>query len=51
MSKSKKNTIDPQNIIKIMGLMLQDCLFCQIAHQKDVQWSEEGYVIKFLQKL
>ena len=34
MSKSKKNTIDPEKIIKFMELMLLDYLFYQIALQK-----------------
>jgi valyl-tRNA synthetase len=34
MSKSKKNTIDPENIIQIMVLMQQDYLFYQIVHLK-----------------
>ena len=34
MSKSKKNTIDPENIIKIMEQILQDYLFYLIVHQK-----------------
>ena len=34
MSKSKKNTIDPEKIIKIMVQTLLDYLFYQIVHQK-----------------
>ena len=34
MSKSKKNTIDPENIIKIMEQILLDYLFYQIVLQK-----------------
>ena len=54
MSKSKKNTIDPEKIIKNYGadsvrlFMLSDS-----PPEKDVQWSEQGMVAsyKFMQKL
>ena len=54
MSKSKKNTIDPESIIENYGadavrlFMLSDS-----PPEKDVQWSEQGMVAshKFLQKL
>tara|TARA_B110001469_G_C9534405_1_gene265556 strand:- start:12 stop:908 length:897 start_codon:yes stop_codon:yes gene_type:complete len=54
MSKSKKNTIDPENIIKNYGadsvrlFMLSDS-----PPEKDVQWSEQGMMasFKFVQKL
>ncbi len=54
MSKSKKNTIDPENIINNYGadsvrlFMLSDS-----PPEKDVQWSEEGIAAsnKFIQKL
>ena len=53
MSKSKKNTIDPEKIIKNYGadavrlLILPDS-----PPEKDVQWSEQGMVAsyKFIQK-
>ena len=53
MSKSKKNTIDPEVMIKNMGQILSDGLFYQIAHGKDIQWSDAGVVSshKFLQKI
>ncbi len=54
MSKSKKNTIDPQQIIENYGadsvrlFMLSDS-----PPEKDVQWSDQGMVAcyKFIQKL
>ena len=54
MSKSKKNVIDPENIMNSYGadsvrlFMLSDS-----PPEKDVQWSEQGMVAsyKFLQKL
>jgi len=54
MSKSKKNTIDPEHIIENYGadsvrlFMLSDS-----PPEKDVQWSEQGIVAcyKFIQKL
>ena len=54
MSKSKKNTIDPEKIIENYGadavrlFMLSDS-----PPEKDVQWSEQGMVssFKFVQKL
>jgi len=54
MSKSKKNTIDPEDIINNFGadavrlFMLSDS-----PPEKDVQWSEQGMVAsyKFMQKL
>ena len=54
MSKSKKNTIDPEQIIENYGadsvrlFMLSDS-----PPEKDVQWSEQGMVAcyKFIQKL
>ena len=53
MSKSKKNVIDPEFIIKIMVQTLFVFLFCLIATGKDVQWSDQGMVSlhKFIQKL
>jgi len=54
MSKSKKNTIDPEQIIENYGadsvrlFMLSDS-----PPEKDVQWSEQGIIAcyKFIQKL
>ena len=54
MSKSKKNTIDPEEIIKNYGadsvrlFMLSDS-----PPEKDVQWSDQGMIAcyKFIQKL
>ena len=54
MSKSKKNTIDPEEIIENYGadavrlFMLSDS-----PPEKDVQWTEQGIVAcyKFIQKL
>ena len=54
MSKSKKNTIDPEEMINIYGadsvrwFMLSDS-----PPEKDVQWSQEGVsaAYKFIQKL
>ena len=54
MSKSKKNTIDPQNIIKNYGAdAARLFILSDSPPEKDVQWSEEGIVssFKFLQKL
>ena len=54
MSKSKKNTIDPENIMKIMEQMLQDYLFYQIVHQKKMfNGQRKGLIssFKFIQKL
>ena len=54
MSKSKKNTIDPEENIKTLW-----CRCCQIfilsdsPPEKDVQWSDQGMqaAYKFVQKL
>ncbi len=54
MSKSKKNTIDPENIIKNYGAdAARLFILSDSPPEKDVQWSEEGIVssYKFLQKL
>jgi len=54
MSKSKKNTIDPERIIKDYGA---DAVILFILSdsppEKDVQWSDEGIKssYKFIQKL
>ena len=54
MSKSKKNTIDPENIISIYGAdAARLFILSDSPPEKDVQWSEEGISssFKFVQKL
>ena len=54
MSKSKKNTIDPENIIEIYGAdAARLFILSDSPPEKDVQWSEEGISssFKFVQKL
>ena len=54
MSKSKKNTIDPEDIIKNYGAdSVRLFILSDSPPEKDVQWSEQGMVAsyKFLQKL
>ena len=54
MSKSKKNTIDPEEIIKNYGAdSARLFILSDSPPEKDVQWSEEGIVssFKFIQKL
>ncbi len=54
MSKSKKNTIDPENIISNYGAdAARLFILSDSPPEKDVQWSEEGIVssYKFIQKL
>ena len=54
MSKSKKNTIDPENIINSYGAdAARLFILSDSPPEKDVQWSEEGIVsaYKFVQKL
>ena len=54
MSKSKKNTIDPENIIAIYGAdAARLFILSDSPPEKDVQWSEEGISssFKFVQKL
>ena len=54
MSKSKKNTIDPEEIIKNYGAdSVRLFILSDSPPEKDVQWSEEGIssAYKFLQKL
>ena len=54
MSKSKKNTIDPENIIKSYGAdAARLFILSDSPPEKDVQWSEEGIIssYKFIQKL
>ena len=53
MSKSKKNTIDPQNIINNFGAdAVRFFILSDSPPEKDVQWSEQGMIssYKFLQK-
>ena len=54
MSKSKKNTIDPEKIISNYGAdAARLFILSDSPPEKDVQWSEEGIVssFKFIQKL
>ena len=54
MSKSKKNTIDPENIISNFGAdSARLFILSDSPPEKDVQWSEEGIIssFKFIQKL
>ena len=54
MSKSKKNTIDPENIINDYGAdSVRLFILSDSPPEKDVQWSEEGMSasFKFIQKL
>ena len=54
MSKSKKNTIDPESIINNYGAdAVRLFILSDSPPEKDVQWSEEGIVAshKFIQKL
>jgi leucyl-tRNA synthetase len=54
MSKSKKNTIDPENIIKNYGAdSVRLFILSDSPPEKDVQWSDQGMIasFKFIQKL
>jgi len=54
MSKSKKNTIDPEKIINNYGAdAARLFILSDSPPEKDIQWSEEGIVssYKFIQKL
>ena len=54
MSKSKKNTIDPQNMIGKYGAdSVRFFILADSPPEKDIQWSEEGMIssYKFIQKL
>ncbi len=54
MSKSKKNTIDPENIISSYGAdAARLFILSDSPPEKDVQWSDEGInsSFKFIQKL
>ena len=53
MSKSKKNTIDPQNIINQYGAdAVRFFILADSPPERDIQWSEEGMMSahKFVQK-
>ena len=53
MSKSKKNTVDPQKIIKDYGAdAVRLFILSDSPPEKDVQWSEQGMIAsyKFIQK-
>ena len=54
MSKSKKNTIDPEEIINNYGSdSVRLFIVSDSPPEKDIQWSEEGIngCYKFVQKL
>ncbi len=54
MSKSKKNVIDPENIIEIYGAdAVRLFILSDSPPEKDVQWSDQGMLssFKFIQKL
>ncbi len=54
MSKSKKNVIDPENIIRDYGAdSVRLFILSDSPPEKDIQWSEEGIIsaFKFIQKL
>jgi leucyl-tRNA synthetase len=54
MSKSKKNTIDPESIIKNYGAdSVRMFILSDSPPEKDVQWSDQGMLasFKFIQKL
>ena len=54
MSKSKKNTIDPESIIQNYGAdAVRLFILSDSPPEKDVQWSEQGIIasFKFIQKL
>ena len=53
MSKSKKNTIDPEKIIQNYGAdAVRLFILSDSPPEKDVQWSEQGIIAsyKFIQK-
>tara|TARA_Y100001958_G_C21242147_1_gene570322 strand:- start:823 stop:3360 length:2538 start_codon:yes stop_codon:yes gene_type:complete len=54
MSKSKRNTIDPQKIIELYGAdAVRFFILSDSPPEKDVQWSDQGMTssYKFIQKL
>ena len=53
MSKSKKNTIDPEQMIKNYGAdAVRLFILSDSPPEKDVQWSDQGMIAsyKFIQK-
>jgi len=53
MSKSKKNTIDPEKIIEIYGAdAVRMFILSDSPPEKDIQWSDQGIIasFKFIQK-
>ena len=53
MSKSKKNTVDPEKIIQIYGAdAVRLFILSDSPPEKDIQWSENGMssAYKFIQK-
>ena len=53
MSKSKKNTIDPEKMIQLFGAdSVRFFILSDSPPEKDIQWSEEGMIssYKFIQK-
>ena len=53
MSKSKKNTIDPQNIINLYGAdAVRFFILADSPPERDIQWSDQGMIsaYKFIQK-
>ena len=53
MSKSKKNTIDPQNMIEKYGAdSVRFFILADSPPEKDIQWTDEGMIssYKFIQK-
>ena len=52
MSKSKRNTIDPEKIMDQYGADTVDFILSDSPPEKDVQWSEQGMIAayKFVQK-
>ena len=54
MSKSKRNTVDPEDIIKKYGAdAVRFFIISDSPPEKDVQWSEDGIIssYKFIQKI
>ena len=54
MSKSKKNVVDPENMIKLYGAdSVRWFILSDSPPEKDVQWSDQGVISssKFLQKI
>ena len=54
MSKSKKNTVDPEEMINMYGAdSIRWFMLSDSPPERDVQWSQEGVsaAFKFIQKL